>query len=110
MDAYISLYLKTNNPIYGNKIEKLFFNAALGASHPTESAICYLKTDNSYVLEGGKNGDQSDKHQTRYRYSPVHKEAAVCCVPNAGKIVASYVEHMWLQHENDIYASLLWAK
>jgi DUF1680 family protein len=107
MDAYISLYLKTNDPIYGNKVEKLFFNAALGASHPTESAICYLKTDNSYVLEGGKNGDQSDKHQTRYRYSPVHKEAAVCCVPNAGKIVASYVAHMWLQQENEIYASLL---
>jgi uncharacterized protein len=107
MDAYISLYMKTSDPHYGNKIEKLFFNAALGASHPTESAICYLKTDNSYVLEGGKNGDQSDKHQTRYRYSPVHKEAAVCCVPNAGKIIASYVEHMWLQHDNAIYASLL---
>jgi DUF1680 family protein len=107
MDAYISLYMKTNDPIYGNKIEKLFFNAALGASHPTESAICYLKTDNSYVLEGGKNGDQSDKNQTRYRYSPVHKEAAVCCVPNAGKIVASYVEHMWLQNEQGIYAALL---
>lgn len=107
MDAYISLYKKTNDPNYGNKIEKLFFNAALGASHPSESAICYLKTDNSYVLEGGKNGDQSDKNQTRYRYSPVHKEAAVCCVPNAGKIVASYVEHMWFQNEQGIYAALL---
>jgi DUF1680 family protein len=107
MDAYISLYLKTNDPMYGNKVEKLFFNAALGASHPTESAICYLKTDNSYVLEGGKNGDQSDKNQTRYRYSPVHKEAAVCCVPNAGKIVASYIEHMWMQHDNGIFATLL---
>ena len=107
MDAYISLFMKTNNPVYGNKIEKLFFNAALGASHPTESAICYLKTDNSYALEGGKNGDQSDKSQTRYRYSPVHKEAAVCCVPNAGKIVASYVEHMWLHQGDNIYAALL---
>ena len=59
------------------------------------------------MLEGGKNGDQSDKNQTRDRYSPVHKEAAVCCVPNAGKIVASYVEHMWMQHDNAIYATLL---
>jgi DUF1680 family protein len=107
MDAYISLYQKTNDPIYGNKIEKLYFNAALGASHPTESSICYLKTDNSYVLEGGKNGDQSDQSQTRYRYSPVHKEAAVCCVPNAGKIVAAYVEHMWLQQGDNILAALL---
>ncbi len=107
MDAYVSLYMKTNNPIYGNKVEKLFFNAALGASHPTESAICYLKTDNSFVLNGGKNGDQSDKSQTRYRYSPVHKEAAVCCVPNAGKIVASYIENMWMQDEHGIYAALL---
>ncbi|MCX6206685.1 MAG: glycoside hydrolase family 127 protein [Bacteroidetes bacterium] len=107
MDAYISLYKKTNDPNYANKIEKLFFNAALGASHPTESSICYLKTDNSYALEGGKNGDQSDKNQTRYRYSPVHKEAAVCCVPNAGKIVASYVENMWFQNGNNVLALLL---
>lgn len=107
MDAYISLFKKTNDPNFGRKTEKLFFNAALGASHPTESSICYLKTDNSYALEGGKNGDQSDKNQTRYRYSPVHKEAAVCCVPNAGKIVTSYVEHMWLQNGKNIMAFLL---
>ena len=43
---------------------------------------CYLKTDdNSWSLTGGKNGDTSDIHQTRYRYSPTFTKAAVCCVP-----------------------------
>lgn len=107
MDSYISLLIKTGDVSYGDKVERLFFNAAQGARHPSASAICYLKTDNSYYLTGGKNGDTSDKNQTRYRYSPVHKEAAVCCVPNAGRIGPYYIQHMWMQEDNALVAELL---
>ncbi|MBB1283791.1 glycoside hydrolase family 127 protein [Flavisolibacter sp. BT320] len=106
LDSYSSLLAKTGNAVYGDKIETLFFNAAQGARHPTESAICYLKTDNAYVLTGGRNGDSSDKFQTRYRYSPVHKEAAVCCVPNAGRITPSYVQNAWMVQQDTLVAVL----
>jgi DUF1680 family protein len=86
MHSWIFLMQWSGNPAYGHAAEKILFNAAMGATHPEKSAICYLKTDNSYMLTGGKHGDTTDPHQTRYRYSPVHKEAAVCCVPNAGRI------------------------
>jgi len=107
MDSYISMLIKTGGSAYADKIERLFFNAAQGARHPTESAICYLKTDNSYQLTGGRNGDTTDKNQTRYRYSPVHKEAAVCCVPNAGRIGPAYVQNMWMRSPNALIAALL---
>jgi DUF1680 family protein len=107
MESYESLYAKTGEAVYGDKIERLFFNAAQGSRHPDESAICYLKTDNSYYLTGGKNGDTADKKQTRYRYSPVHKEAAVCCVPNAGKIAPSYTQQMWMKDDNALLATTL---
>ena len=107
MDSYISLLIKTGDVSYGDKVERLFFNAAQGARHPSASAICYLKTDNAYCLTGGKNGDTSDKNQTRYRYSPVHKEAAVCCVPNAGRIGPYYIQHMWMQEDSALVAELL---
>jgi DUF1680 family protein len=106
LDSYSSLLVKTGNAVYGDKIETLFFNAAQGARHPTESAICYLKTDNAYVLTGGRNGDATDKFQTRYRYSPVHKEAAVCCVPNAGRITPSYVQNAWMMQQDTLVATL----
>lgn len=108
MHSYESLYAKSGNTGYGDKIERIFFNAAQGARHPEESCIAYLKTDNSYAMTGGKNGDESDPKQTRYRYSPVHKEAAVCCVPNAGRITPYYVQYMWMKEgESTLVASLL---
>lgn len=107
MDGYISLLIKTGDAEYAGKAENIFFNAAQGSRHPSKSAICYLKTDNAWELTGGKNGDKSDIHQTRYRYSPVHKEAAVCCVPNAGRIGPVYIQNMWLKDSTSLVAALL---
>ena len=107
MAGWISLLNKTAEVRYGDRAEHVLFNAAMGNTHPTESAICYLKQDNAFVLTGGNNGDTTDKHQTRYRYSPVHKEAAVCCVPNAGRIVPYYVQHMWSKDQDGLVATLL---
>lgn len=107
MNSYESLYAKTGNKQYGDKVEHLFFNAAQGARNPEESCIAYLKSDNSYYMTGGLNGDTSDAKQTRYRYSPVHREAAVCCVPNAGRIAPYYTQYMWLKDKKGLVASLL---
>lgn len=107
MAGWVSLLAKSAAASYADRAEHLLFNAALGATHPAESAICYLKQDNAFYLTGGNNGDSTDQHQTRYRYSPVHKEAAVCCVPNAGRIVPYYVQHMWMKDEEGLVAALL---
>lgn len=107
MHSYESFLAKSGEADFGDKVEKLFFNAAQGARHPQASSIAYLKSDNSYAMTGGLNGDESDKKQTRYRYSPVHKEAAVCCVPNAGRIAPYYTNYMWLKEGNALVASLL---
>ena len=107
MAGWISLLGKSANNQYADKAEHLFFNAVMGNTNPDESAICYLKQDNAFYLTGGNNGDTTDKKQTRYRYSPVHKEAAVCCVPNAGKIIPYYVQHLWMKDQEGLIASLL---
>ena len=107
MAGWISLLGKTGNHSYADNTEHLFFNAVLGNTHPTESAVCYLKQDNAFFLTGGNNGDTTDRHQTRYRYSPVHKEAAVCCVPNAGRITPCYIQNMWMKDKDGLVASLL---
>jgi hypothetical protein len=107
MAGWMSLLTKTSQTKYADDAEHLFFNAAMGNTHPTESAVCYLKQDNAFYLTGGNNGDTTDKHQTRYRYSPVHTEAAVCCVPNAGRIVPYYIQNMWMKDNDGLIASLL---
>jgi DUF1680 family protein len=81
---------------YAEAIEHLFYNAALGAHHPTQSSIAYLKTDNSFIMDGTRNGEaEPDRKQTRYKYSPVHQDVAVCCSPNAGRITPYFVEQAW---------------
>ncbi|MBX2966635.1 MAG: glycoside hydrolase family 127 protein [Cyclobacteriaceae bacterium] len=107
MHSYVELFIKTGNSQYADKVEKIFLNAAQGSRHPEQNCIAYLKSDNSYYMTGGLNGDTSDKHQTRYSYSPVHQEAAVCCVPNAARITPYYIQHTWLKGENTLVASLL---
>ena len=107
MNSYTDLLAKTGEADFGEFAEKLFFNAAQGSRNPFESSIAYLKTDNSYSMCGGLNGDTTAKKQTRYKYSPVHQDAAVCCVPNAGRIAPYYVQNMWMKDEQGLVAALL---
>lgn len=107
MHSYLNLFVKSGTSHFAERAEKIFLNPAQGARYPDGTAITYLKSDNSYALTGGLNGDISDPHQTRFRYSPVHKEAAVCCVPNAGRIAPYYVQHMWLKEKNSLVNALL---
>ncbi len=107
MDGYIDLMAKTGSASFGDQAEQLFFNAAQGARNPDASCIAYLKTDNSYSMAGGLNGDSSNPRQTRYKYSPVHQDVAVCCVPNAGRIAPYFVDRMWMRNSSGLVATLL---
>jgi uncharacterized protein len=108
MDAHAQLFQKTGTVRFADNAEKVFLNAAQGARHPEKSCIAYLKTDNSYEMLGTRNGEvEADKKQTRYKYSPVHQDVAVCCVPNAGRITPYYVQNMWLKNENSGENSLV---
>lgn len=109
MNGDTDLLAKTGDAQFAESAERLFFNAAQGARNPGESCVAYLKTDNSYAMDGTKNGDQSDPKQTRYKYSAAHKDAAVCCVPNAGRITPYFVQSMWLKDDEGLAAALLGA-
>ncbi|HTR30810.1 MAG TPA: beta-L-arabinofuranosidase domain-containing protein [Puia sp.] len=108
MDGYIDLLGKTGVDSFGDEAERLFFNAAQGARDPEASCIAYLKTDNSYYMTGGLNTDSAGAgRQTRYKYSPVHQDVAVCCVPNAGRIAPYFVDRMWMRNRSGLVATLL---
>src|SRR5574344_729317 len=77
----------------------IVLNAAQGARLPEKAEIAYLKTDNSYEMMGSKNGEiERGRNQTRYKYSSVHQDVAVCCVPNALRISPYFVQSAWLKN------------
>lgn len=106
LDSYILLLQKTGRRDFGDKAERLFFNAAQGARHPYESSIAYLKSDNSYSMTGALNDTVPVTRQTRYKYSPAHQDVAVCCVPNAGRTGPYFVRSMWMRDRDGLIAAL----
>jgi len=96
LDSYSLLLAKTGDSKWADSMEWLLFNAAQGARNPDGKSIAYCKTDNSYFMQGALERENIGKaNHSRFKYSPVHKEVAVCCVPNAGRIYPYYVKSMW---------------
>ena len=109
MDSYSLLFQKNGDLETAELIERIFYNAAQGSRNPIHSSIAYLKTDNSYEMMGTRNGEvEPDRKQTRYKYSPVHQDVAVCCCPNAGRITPYFIQNMWLkENKNTLTAAIL---
>lgn len=109
LDSYGVLLQRTGISTLAGSMENIFYNAAQGARHPQHSCIAYLKTDNSFSMTGTRNEDaEPGKNQTRYKYSPVHQDVAVCCVPNAGRITPYFLQNAWmLDKEGALVANLL---
>lgn len=108
LDSYTVLFQKEGNSKTAETIETIFYNAAQGSRNPKHSCIAYLKTDNSYEMEGTKNGEiEPNRKQTRYKYSPAHQDVAVCCNPNAGRITPYFLEKAWLKESDTILVNAL---
>ena len=109
MDSYAVLFQKSGDIKAAEETVTIFYNAAQGSRNPDHSCIAYLKTDNSYEMNGSRNGEaEPGRNQTRYKYSPVHQDVAVCCVPNAGRISPYFLQCCWLKEsENTLVASVL---
>ncbi len=86
--SYSSGLQKTGEAELGDRVERIIFNAAQGARAPGGKAITYCTCDNRYRIDGGVG--------RRHKFSPVHADCAVCCVPNATQIMSHYVRGMWM--------------
>lgn len=108
LNSYTVLFQKQGNVKSAEMVETIFYNAAQGSRNPDHSCIAYLKTDNSFEMDGTKNGDvETNRKQTRYKYSPAHQDVAVCCNPNAGRITPYFLEKSWLKENDNVLVNVL---
>ena len=100
LHAYGRRVEATGELALGDRMESLVLNVAFGMRDPLGPGVAYLRTDNSRSLAGAEGFRPPDPRatvaQTRYRFSPLHREAAVCCVPNWGRILPTYARYQWL--------------
>jgi DUF1680 family protein len=97
---------KTGVASLGDKIERIWFNAAQGSRLPDGSAITYLTSENRFHCDGlipdGMGWNASIK------FSPTHTDVAVCCNPNASNVASLYVRGMWMRHSGGGLAAVLY--
>ncbi|EDN7232606.1 glycosyl hydrolase [Salmonella enterica subsp. enterica] len=103
--TYMLLIKLTNNIHLADDAEWLFYNASFGMQHPTHHSTMYCKTDNCYEANERRHPDSS-QFNTRYKYSPTHEDAAVCCVPNTARTMPIFVENMFHENSNGFVALL----
>lgn len=107
--SYFLLFSKTGDFCYADNLEQVFFNAAQGSRHPRESCIAYLNNDNCYFMLGDRPGEHPElpqKSNIRYKFSPTHQDAAVCCIPNAGRLPGYYLQASWYENEKGVVKAL----
>ena len=95
---YISAEHILEDVSYADRLEWLVYNAGLASKHPSGKMIQYLGADNMY--------DASHTVNPRYDYSPTHDDAAVCCAPNACKLMPAVTEEAFLMREEVLIANL----
>ncbi len=94
LHSYSLLLEKTGDAKWADRIEWLLYNAAQGARHPNGRSIAYVKTDNAFHALG--HVDMAEpQNEERMKYSPAHRDVAICCVPNAGRIYPYFVQAMY---------------
>lgn len=88
LDTQELLTTETGNKKYADMAEALVLNAAQGARFPNGKAISYFSKVNFLKATNKKEGGRLD-------FSPTQEDVAVCCVPNAGRVMPFYVTGMW---------------
>ncbi len=108
LHSYSLLLEKTGEAKWANRIEWLLYNAAQGARHPSGRSIAYVKTDNAFHALGHVHMDDPQKEE-RAKYSPAHRDVAICCVPNAGRIYPYFLQAMYHRTRRGVSVSLFGA-
>ncbi len=106
-DFFMSAVQKTGQVHFADQAEKMTFNAMLGARNEDGTAITYCKTDNCYILDRKAPQHGFEEYDPRYKYSPTHADAAVCCNPSYSRNFPYFVRQMWMK-ANDGLAAVLY--
>ena len=105
-DFYLSALQKTGDPSFADAAERITFNGMMGARNKDGTGITYCKTDNCYILNRRSPQSDFEEQDPRYKYSPTHADAAVCCNPSYAKYFPYYVSNMWMKANNGFAAVL----
>jgi DUF1680 family protein len=99
---YLSALQKTGVVGYADKAERLTFNDMQGARSADGKGITYCKTDNCIRLDYTSPQSGYKEKDPRFKYSPTHSDAAVCCNPSYSRNLPYYLSNMFMKAKDGI--------
>lgn len=104
--SYEMLLETTEDLQWAERAEHTVYNAGFAARHPLRSLITYLTHDNADRLMGDGMKTVGIGDNARYKYSATHQDAAVCCVPNAGRLLPYFLQHMYFLQDDVVLVAM----
>jgi len=106
--SYQKMYEISGNANWGDRLERVFFNAAPVPVDRDFQTMSYYqslnKIDNIIPLE---TPDAPGNGESSYVYRPLgHK--VLCCVGNLNRVIPNYIMHMWMATLDDGIAATLY--
>ena len=98
--------MTTGDAKWGDRIERVVFNAAPGAIEKDFKSLQYFSSVNQFIATGTSNNNETMRGNNRMQYRAVHDTE--CCVGNIHRVMPNYVSRMWLRSsDGGVVAALL---
>ncbi|HUB61795.1 MAG TPA: NPCBM/NEW2 domain-containing protein, partial [Puia sp.] len=95
----------TGRSEYGDRLERIFFNAGPGAIDKDFKTMCYYQSPNR--ISQYFPSDPIPNNPLAYTYTP-HGSDILCCVGNSNRIIPDYIMNMWMRTRDDGLAATLY--
>lgn len=95
--------MATGDGIWGDRIERACFNAAMGAIHKDWKGLQYMSSPNQVIATPEPNYVGG---ADRFDYAPNPAKHIACCAGNVHRILPNYAIRMWMRTANGLAATL----
>ncbi|MBO4634886.1 MAG: glycoside hydrolase family 127 protein [Bacteroidales bacterium] len=89
---------------YADMLEKIVFNAGMGAITPDFKALQYYSSVNQFICTGTSNHNADNYGSTWMAYRPTHQTE--CCAGQIHRLMPNYAARMWLRSPGGVVAAL----
>ena len=89
---------------YADMLEKIVFNAGLGAITNDFKALQYYSSVNQFICTGTSNHNVDNYGSTWMAYRPTHQTE--CCAGQIHRLMPNYASRMWLRSSDGVVAAL----
>ena len=95
--SYLTMYEITGDRDWGDRIERVFFNAGAPPVSRDYKTMAYFQSPNRIeaLLPHDIPGHPADRGGSSYEFRP-HGHTVLCCVGNLTRVIPFFVQHMWM--------------